>query len=220
MSFQLFTTDQLIDYCKSFKWTRKIKQLHVHHTYSPDHKDYTGSNGIKLQEAMEQYHVKDRGWKAIGQHLTLLPDGQWITGRDFNLDPASISGWNSGAFAVEMLGNFDRCHDKFFGIQAEAMFVFCAFICDFKRLNVDADIKFHRDSPTAGKTCPGTSIDKAWFISQIKASQKVTETMQNVQILFDNKILTDKDKWLKKASSDSDVYWLIKKMANKLKGGK
>jgi N-acetylmuramoyl-L-alanine amidase len=50
-------------------------------------------------------------------------------------------------------------------------------------------------------------------------SPKATETLQNVQILFDNKILTDRDKWLKKASSDSDVYWLIKKMADKLKKG-
>jgi N-acetylmuramoyl-L-alanine amidase len=47
---------------------------------------------------------------------------------------------------------------------------------------------------------------------------KVTETMENVQILYDNKLLTDKEKWLKKAYSDSDVYWLIKNMANKLKG--
>ncbi len=50
-------------------------------------------------------------------------------------------------------------------------------------------------------------------------SPKVTETMENVNILFDNKILTNTDLWLKKASSDLDVYWLIKKMANKLKKG-
>jgi hypothetical protein len=214
--FEILSTDQLIDYCKSFKWIRKIKQFHVHHTWSPDKSDYDGRNGIKLQEAMEHYHMQNRGWQAIGQHLTLLPDGQWITGRDFNLNPASITGWNTGAFAIEMVGNFDTGHDKFMGAQAEAMFIFCAFFCLFKGL-ADSDVKFHRENPTAGKTCPGTSIDKAWFMSQVKASQKAAETILNIDILFNNRILTDKEKWLKKAYSDSDVYWLIKNMSNKLK---
>jgi hypothetical protein len=48
---------------------------------------------------------------------------------------------------------------------------------------------------------------------------KVTEAQQNVNILFDNKILTDQDKWLKKAAGDSDVYWLIKKAAEFIKKG-
>jgi hypothetical protein len=50
-------------------------------------------------------------------------------------------------------------------------------------------------------------------------SPKVTETVSSVNLLFDNKIITDKGKWLLKAYSDSDVYWLIKKMADKLKKG-
>lgn len=47
---------------------------------------------------------------------------------------------------------------------------------------------------------------------------KATETLQNINVLFDNGIIIDKEKWLKKANNDSDVYWLIKKMVNKLKG--
>ena len=39
--------------------------------------------------------------------LTLFPDGSWLTGRPFHKTPASIAGWNTGALAVEMLGNFD-----------------------------------------------------------------------------------------------------------------
>jgi hypothetical protein len=48
---------------------------------------------------------------------------------------------------------------------------------------------------------------------------RAAEIARNVGILFDNKIVTDKEKWIKKASGDSDVYWLIKNMANKLKKG-
>lgn len=168
---EILTTDQLINYCKSFKWTRKITQLHVHHTWEPSHADYNGNNGLQLQQNMKAYHIS-LGWSDIGQHLTLLPDGRWVTGRDFNLKPASITDWNTGAFAIEMVGNFDTGNDKFEGIQAQEMFKFCAFFVVFKLLNIDKDVKFHRDNPTAGKTCPGTGIDRTWFMNTLKNTVK------------------------------------------------
>lgn len=171
MSDKLLNTEQLILHCKHFPWNRKIDELHVHHTYKPDHSDYNGQNGLKLNESMRKYHL-GLGWNDIGQHLTLLPDGRWVTGRDFNSNPASITGWNEGAFAIEMIGNFDTGHDQFTGAQAEAMFEFCAWFCEFKLLNVDASVKFHRDSATAGKTCPGTGIDRAWFMAELKKKIK------------------------------------------------
>ena len=200
---KLFTTEQLIDYCKSFKWTRQVKQLHVHHTWSPSHKDYNGSNGLELQQAMRNYHVNTLGWSDIGQHLTLLPDGQWVTGRDFNKDPASIFGWNEGAFAIEMLGNFDKGNDEFKDPQAVAMFKFCAAFCLQKILNVDTNVKFHRDSPTAGKTCPGTGIDRTWFMNKLKEAINVPETveewkLEGLKYLHDNGLLQDYDGWLAK----------------------
>jgi len=95
----------------------KHKELHVHHTWAPSHKDFNGKNGIQLQEAMRKYHVETNGWSDIGQHVTLLPDGLFVTGRDFSKTPASIAGYNTGAFACEMLGNFDTGHDTFGGKQ-------------------------------------------------------------------------------------------------------
>ncbi len=173
---EILTTDQLINYCKSYNWTRKVTQLHVHHTWKPCHKDYNGNNGLQLQQNMKAYHLS-LGWSDIGQHLTLLPDGRWVTGRDFNLKPASITDWNTGAFAIEMVGNFDTGNDKFDGLQAQEMFKFCAFFVVFKLLNIDKDVKFHRDNPTAGKTCPGTGIDRTWFMNKLKNTVKGDEEM-------------------------------------------
>jgi hypothetical protein len=84
------------------------------------------------------------------------------------MDPASIKGWNTGALAVEMLGNFDTGHDKFTGKQAQAIYEFAAEFCKLKNLSVDNDIKFHRDNPTAGKTCPGSGISREWFMTMVK----------------------------------------------------
>jgi peptidoglycan hydrolase-like protein with peptidoglycan-binding domain len=173
------TTDELIKYVKEFKWKRKIKQLHVHHTWRPNHSSYNGSNGEQLQQNMYVYHTKSkneggRGWSDIGQHLTLLPDGRWIIGRDLNKTPASIKGWNTGSLAIEMVGNFDEGKDKFEGEQAKAMFKFTAFFVNYKNLkfNTDGtyendDIRFHRDHPSVSKSCPGTSITRQWFMNEL-----------------------------------------------------
>ncbi len=167
MNFTIMNTSQLISFVKAFPWSRNIKQLHVHHTWKPEHSDYTGTNGLALQMGMRNYHVNTNGWKDIGQHLTLLPDGQWVTGRDFNIDPSSIQGWNKEAFSIEMLGNFDNGFDTFEGMQKEAMFEFCTFFITWMKLDVETDIKFHRDNPTADKTCPGSGINRAWFMNEL-----------------------------------------------------
>lgn len=136
------------------------RELHVHHTWSPSHRDYNGFNGLKLQEAMRSYHIKTNGWRDIGQHVTLLPDGRFVTGRDFGTDPASISGFNKGAFACEMLGNFDTGHDGFQGPQKETMLKLAGYFTDRGRY-----VRFHREN--APKTCPGTSIDKTRFLEEV-----------------------------------------------------
>lgn len=97
-------------------------------SWKPEHKDFNGSNHLALQQGMYNYHVN--GWSDIGQHVTLTPDGKWVTGRPFNIAPASIKGWNTGAFAVEMIGNFDIEHDKFEGKQKESMLKFTKYFID------------------------------------------------------------------------------------------
>jgi len=62
MTFKIITTDELITYIKNFKWTRKFSEIHVHHCWKPEHKDFNGNNGIQLQEAMRNYHVNNLGW--------------------------------------------------------------------------------------------------------------------------------------------------------------
>ena len=86
----------------------KFKQLHIHHTWKPTHRNFKGNNHTAMQQSMYNYHVNTNKWSNIAQHLTLFPDGIWLTGRPFGVSPASISGWNSGALCVEMIGNFDK----------------------------------------------------------------------------------------------------------------
>jgi len=165
MSFKILTTDELITYTKNFKWTRKFSEYQIHHCWKPDHSNFNGTNGIALQEAMRNYHVNNLGWQTIGQHLTLLPDGKFITGRDFNIIPASISGRNSLCFlAIEMIGNFDTGYDKLEGEQLNSILKLVNWGINYYNLGTKG-IVFHNEY--ASKSCPGTGIDKKWFVDKV-----------------------------------------------------
>ena len=181
MNFKILTTDELITYIKSFKFTRKFSEIHVHHTWKPEHKDFNGNNGIQLQEAMRNYHVNNLGWQDIGQHLSLLPDGKFVTGRDFNVIPASISGRNSLCFlAIEMIGNFDIGHDKLKGKQLNSILKLVNWGINYFNLGTKG-IVFHNEY--ASKTCPGTGIDKKWFVDKVVNYKENKEIDLNMTIL-------------------------------------
>lgn len=184
--YKVLNTTELIALIKAYKFTRKVSEFHIHHTWKPDHKDFNGSNGLQLQQNMRNYHVNNLGWSDIGQHLTLLPDGNWVIGRDFNLIPASIYGRNSFAFAIEMLGNFDKGHDELEGKQLASILDLLYFGLDFFNLPESAII-FHREY--APKTCPGSNIDKQKFIEQVKDRGNKKVDINTVTIVMDNKKL-------------------------------
>jgi hypothetical protein len=156
--FRIISIDELLKMLDGYNH----KELHVHHTWKPDHKNFNGKNGIELQNSMRNYHVNTRKWTEIGQHVTLLPDGTFVTGRDFGNDPASITGYNKGAFAVETLGNFDIGNDVLEGKQKESLLRLAKYFDDKKKY-----VRFHREN--ASKTCPGTSIDKDKFMQEVRS---------------------------------------------------
>lgn len=141
---------------KSYNWAQ------VHHTYKPNHADFTGGNYQSLQDGMRNYHVNTRGWQDIGQHLTLYPDGMFLTGRSFNIAPAGIKGYNTGAFMIEIIGDFDKGQDKLEGKQLNAGLKVYQYLVN----NCGATIMFHNEK--ASKSCPGTGVDKAKFVKAVK----------------------------------------------------
>lgn len=159
--FQILSTVQVIELLRTFKFTRKITQWHIHHTWKPNYASFNGKNHIALQESMKKYHVDTNGWSDIGQHFTLYPDGKWATGRGLNRNPASILGWNTGAIAVEMVGNFDKGYDVMTKAQQDAIYE----VTEFAVEQMELIPRFHRDHPDAGKTCPGSGIDRDVFFA-------------------------------------------------------
>lgn len=143
-----------------FRFTRKINQVHMHHTWKPDHGAFRAQGGKKLVEGMWKHHTQVNGWSDIAQHISIDPDGFIWTGRNWNHAPASASGFNGnsqkGPFMFEMIGNFDRNRDRFTDPQRDTVLNVIALVQ--KRFNLPAEsLHFHREMST--KTCPGNGID-------------------------------------------------------------
>jgi len=223
LDFKIMNTSELIRYIEKYIWTRTVNQLHIHHTWKPNHSDYLGYNGVELQREMRNYHVNVNRWRDIAQHLTLLPDGNWVTGRSFNINPASIIGWNEGAFAIEMIGNFDKGFDKFYGRQAEAMFEFCAFFVAHMKLDMKNSVKFHRDKPNSGKTCPGSGINREWFMNKLKNAIEgeisiIEEDKWKIAIvdeLASGGVINEPEGWKKKINESMPV-WAVLSVCNQI----
>jgi hypothetical protein len=150
---------------------KHIKEQHTHHTFKPDHSNYPKYNTLQMHKNMRNFHMNTNGWSDIAQNITIGKDGDIVTGRDIHLVPVSATGHNGTAdshpFAYEMIGNFDIGNDKFEGKQLESAIKISRYF--YKKGKV---VKFHRElllpNGKVPKTCPGTGIEKDWFMSLVK----------------------------------------------------
>lgn len=154
-----------------FHFTRSIDQVHVHATWEPTIADWQGAASML---AMWRYHVEQNKWRDIAQHVTVAPNGDLWTGRDWNWSPASNTGSNGtstrGPFMLEIVGNFDVEREQLRGPQLYATFgVIDAVLRRFALADTSATVRFHRQLPAAGKTCPGSAVDYGRFLEQLAA---------------------------------------------------
>lgn len=151
-------------------WTpaRRITEVHVHCTDHPRHAEFRGRASV---EAMRAYH-QSIGMADIAQHVTIDPQGLIWTGRPFDERPASVRGHNgtpaAGPFMIEMVGLFEAGADTFQGDQKNTAYAVVRAVlekCDLK----ETAVRFHREFPNTGKTCPGRALTPGAFRADIKA---------------------------------------------------
>ena len=239
-SFKKYTVKQFEDYINTVSPLRKIDKIQLHHTYSPDYKSFTGDNHMALSSAMRNHHIKTNGWSDIAQHFTIFPDGAIVSGRSLEMLPAGIMGANTGAIAIECLGNFDLGKDVMTLAQEEAIISVLKILLKRFSLSPEKSIVYHCWWTSSGKnlgdynneksckTCPGTNFfggnTKKAFLENLvtllenKPLEKVEKVNDIVWELINAGIVTDGKLWMKKCADDNNVYHLCRKMANYLRG--
>ena len=171
--FHELTLEQFETMVSDFPWRRRITEVHVHHTFRPNHTDFAARAPVQSIEAMFRFHTVERGFADIAQHVTIDPRGHIWTGRDWNRGPASATGFNgneaAGPFMFEMIGNFDRGQDPWQADQQAAAIRVIAVIQRQFGLPPSA-FRFH--SEMSSKTCPGSSIRREDVLAAVTAAHK------------------------------------------------
>lgn len=150
-----------------------ISSLDVHHTWKPNHSNYPKYTTLQLHKNIRNYHVNTNGWSDIGQHVTIGKEGNVVLGLPIEKTPASAKGFNGTSnwhpFMFEMIGDFDKGQDKLQGAQLATVLSISRYFHKKK----GKPVRFHREM--APKSCPGTGIDKAEFMSWVNAQPKKEE---------------------------------------------
>lgn len=167
--FTQFNVTEFETYLKNTRVARTILFIQQHHTYSPDYHLCTTTNQLDLQKSMRDYHVNTNGWKDIGQHFSIFPDGSVVSGRSLEDTPAGIYGFNANAICIENVGNFDIGKDVMTAQQQDAIVKITALLCQKFNIPIDTNrIVYHhwynlatgfRNNGTGNnKSCPGTAF--------------------------------------------------------------
>lgn len=150
--------------------------VHVHATWKPTKADYyKARDKEQIIQAMWRFHTSVQKWNDIAQHATIDPDGNIWDGRPLNIPPASATGYNDPSsdnrhpFMFEMVGNFDTGCEKLEGAQLQTAAGLTRAVMELMKGSAEM-IRFHNEM-TNQKTCPGSGVDKSWFLAQVMAAQ-------------------------------------------------
>lgn len=172
-TFRKLTLEQFAELFTGFRFTRRINAVHLHHTFRPNHAQWRGHESVV---GMWRYHTETNGWSDIAQHITIDPEGQIWTGRNWNRPPASASGHNGsqavGPFMIELVGDFDVGRDRFEGAQREAALDVITLV-QLQFSLIPEALRFHRDM--SHKTCPGSSIQYEELVAEVRARHGASE---------------------------------------------
>lgn len=155
MAIEQVTLAELERYLDSVQVTRGIREVVLHHTWSPTAKQYRGK---ATWEAIRRYHMEERGWSDIGYHFGVGPDGSIWRLRPVTRSGAHVLNRNQHTVGVAMVGNFDVEDPMSNGLPLAARVV--RALVDRFKLDLAA-VRFHREFQN--KTCPGTKVGLAAF---------------------------------------------------------
>lgn len=108
---------------------------------------------------IRQWHIL-RGWRDIGYHYVIGPDGQTMTGRPSDQIGAGVVGHNRGVLHVLMIEKnqivqMGKFHDFYTEKQRDAV----------RKLARSYDIRFIRGhNDYAPKLCPGFKVQQKFFL--------------------------------------------------------
>lgn len=126
------------------KSSRKITELIVHCTATPEGKDYT-------VEDIRRWH-KAKGWSDIGYHYVIYRDGSIHAGRNVNIGGAHCVGHNTYSIGIVYVGGVDKYNHPKDTRTPQQKASLITLLTQLKRMYPKATIHGHYEF--SSKACP------------------------------------------------------------------
>lgn len=118
------------------------------------------SQNVDEQEIRQWHQAK--GWADIGYNIVIPRDGSIQVGRPIDYAGAHVTGYNSRALGICLVGGIDEDGKpamNFTPKQMEALVIALRFC---RRYAPQARIQGHRDFPNVAKACPSFDV-RLWL---------------------------------------------------------
>ncbi len=155
---------------------------------------------------IHRIHVNNNGWTGIGYHFYVRKNGSVYEGRPINTVGAHTENYNSIGVGICFEGNFEK--EKMCDAQKSAG---NELICYLRNLYPGAEVKKHSDFNAT--VCPG----KNFPFDEIKEDREITDAALIVKELCKRGIITNVGLWNVKCATDTNAYWLARKICNMTK---
>lgn len=126
------------------------------HTSATPKRWAAGKTNHQMLEEIRRWHVQDNGWRDIGYHRVVAPDGQVMLGRSLYVRGAHVAGRNTGTIGICMIGPgtpVGKPSDHYTREQIEAVKAYLAELADLTDLR---KVSGHNDY--AARDCPGFRV--------------------------------------------------------------
>ena len=138
--------------------TTPVREAILHTSATP--KSWAaGKSNRQMLEEIRRWHVRDNGWRDIGYHRVVMPDGEVMIGRSLYQPSAHVAGCNTGTIGICMVGPgspIGQPEDHYTAAQIAAVKGYLAELAQLTDLRRVSGHNAH-----AARDCPGFRVNPA-----------------------------------------------------------
>jgi len=173
---KVWAVDSFTAYLNTIQKPSWCKAICIHHTAAPSLSQRPKGLQAFHIENMKSFYKDTKGWSA-GPHL--FTDEDQIYGMTPLTDKGvHAASFNSYSIGIEVLGDYDsEACDKGRGLDCwKTTAATVKALANWLEIPINSrTILFHRDDPKTNKTCPGTRVQKNWFLNMVNDNNVATE---------------------------------------------
>jgi len=132
---------------------REIKYIVLH---------CTATSQLTTVESIKRYWREVLGWKQVGYHHIIMPDGSIINLAPIEQPTNGVAGYNAGSIHISYLGGVDAKGNALDNRTAAQKAAQIHLLKKYKAQFPKAQILGHRDFPNVKKACPSFDV-RSWL---------------------------------------------------------